>query len=193
MVHLFASPNRAGTHMATAHERRAFGATLAIALAVAIGAPTLRTAAQDEVKQPGERKVEPQKLPLDRNDVWTLHFRYKPPRIMTVDGFDAKGNPAKQIVWYMWYQVYNRSGEPVTFVPEMNRKTLGLTGREKFRLRGLRDGLSVGGRLQLEILREARAAETVPVIVNLATDNEIHILRNGGLLPFLLSEFAAAS
>jgi aconitate hydratase len=82
---------------------------------------------------------------------------------------------------------------PVTFVPEMNRKTLGLTGRERFRLGGLRDGLSVGGRLQLEIVRENSAAETVPVIVNLETGNEIHILRTGGLLPFLLREFAAAS
>ena len=103
--------------MATRHTRRAFGAILATALGGAIGVPI---SAQD---QPGERKVEPQKLPLDRNDVWTLHFRYKPPRIMTVEGFDAKGNPAKQTVWYMWYQVYNRSGEPVTFVPEFELVT----------------------------------------------------------------------
>lgn len=97
--------------------RRAFGAILATALGLPL-------AAQDDPgKQPGERKVEPQKLPLDRNDVWTLHFRYKPPRIMTVDGFDAKGNPTKQIVWYMWYQVYNRSGEPVTFIPEFELVT----------------------------------------------------------------------
>jgi aconitase A len=82
---------------------------------------------------------------------------------------------------------------PVTFVPEMNRKTLGLTGRERFSLGGLRDGLSVGGRLQLKIIRENSAAETVPVIVNLETGNEIHILRTGGLLPFLLHKFAAAS
>ena len=129
MVQEFASPIRAGTHMATRHTRRAFGAILATALSGAIGGPL---SAQD---QPGERKVEPQKLPLDRNDVWTLHFRYKPPRIMTVEGFDAKGNPAKQIVWYMWYQVYNRSGEPVTFVPEFELVTKDLNtkiGRAHF-------------------------------------------------------------
>ena len=94
---------------------------LATALLAAIG--SFPAAGQDDLRQPGERKVEPARLPLDREDVWTLHFRYKPPRIMTVDGFDAKGNPQKQIVWYMWYQVYNRSGEPVTFIPEFELVT----------------------------------------------------------------------
>src|SRR5439155_1095344 len=59
----------------------------------------------------------------DRPDVWTLNFRYKPPRIKEVDGFDAKGNPVKQTVWYMWYQVYNRSGDPVYFIPEFELVT----------------------------------------------------------------------
>ncbi len=117
--------------MATGQTRRAFDAIFATILGGAIAAPGLPLAAQDVGKQPGERKVEPQKLPLDRNDVWTLHFRYKPPRIMTVDGFDAKGNPAKQIVWYMWYQVYNRSGEPVTFIPEFELVTKDLNTRRR--------------------------------------------------------------
>jgi hypothetical protein len=100
-------------------KRRIPGTIVILALVGVAGMPAARVAAQDDIgRQPGERKVEPAKLPLDRPDVWTLNFRYKPPRILTVDGFDDKGNPAKQIAWYMWYQVYNRSGEPVTFVPE---------------------------------------------------------------------------
>ena len=110
--------------MAPARTRRVLGATLATALIASFGAFSAR--AQDDLKQPGERKVEPARLALDREDVWTLHFRYKPPRIMTVDGFDAKGNPTKQIVWYMWYQVYNRSGEPVVFIPEFELVTTDL-------------------------------------------------------------------
>jgi aconitate hydratase len=82
---------------------------------------------------------------------------------------------------------------PLTFVPESNRKTLGLTGREQFRLRGLRDGLAVEGRLTLDIIRESGKIESVPVDLSLETDNEIRILRAGGLLPVLLHEFAAAS
>ena len=109
--------------MAAVRTRRAIGAILAAALIGTVGIPAR---AQEDGRQPGERKVEPAKLPLDREDVWTLNFRYKPLRIMTVDGFDARGNPAKQIVWYMWYQVYNRSGEPVTFIPEFEIVTTDL-------------------------------------------------------------------
>lgn len=121
LVHSFSG----GRDMA-ARTRRTIGAIVATALLGAVGLPAALIAAQDDPGQPAERKVEPARLPLDRGDVWTLHFRYKPPRIMTVDGFDARGNPARQTVWYMWYQVYNRSGEPVTFIPEFEIVTTDL-------------------------------------------------------------------
>ena len=38
-------------------------------------------------------------------------------------GFDARGNPARQVAWYLWYQVYNRSGEPVYCTPEFELVT----------------------------------------------------------------------
>lgn len=76
----------------------------------------------------GERKIEPLDLPLDKPGVWTLHFRYKSPRIVTLDGFGKDGKPEKKTVWYMWYQVYNlapegRTPEPVTFLPEFDLVT----------------------------------------------------------------------
>ena len=82
---------------------------------------------------------------------------------------------------------------PLTFAPGSNRKTLGLTGREQFRVRGLRDGLSVGGKLSLDIIRENGQSDSVSVDLNLETDNEIHVLRAGGLLPVLLQELTAAN
>ena len=93
------------------------------ALLAALAAAPAVVAQDDRGRQPGERKVEPIDLPLDKPGVWTLNFRYKPPRIMTVDGFDKAGKPTKQTVWYMWYQVYNRSGEPVYFTPEFELVT----------------------------------------------------------------------
>lgn len=70
-----------------------------------------------------EKKVDPIALPLDKADVWTLHFRYKPPRIVTLEGLDKQGKPTKKNVWYLWYQVYNMSGDPQTFLPEFELVT----------------------------------------------------------------------
>jgi hypothetical protein len=70
-----------------------------------------------------EKKIDPIALPLDKADVWTLHFRYKPPRIVTLDALDKNGRPTKKNVWYLWYQVYNMSGDPQTFLPEFELVT----------------------------------------------------------------------
>ncbi len=102
-------------------DRRAF---LGAALASVAGGPGA-VLAQPSV---GEKKIDPLALPLDKPDVWTLYFRYKPPRIVTLDGIGKDGKPQKQVVWYMWYQVYNlapegRTPEPVTFLPEFDLVT----------------------------------------------------------------------
>jgi aconitase A len=81
---------------------------------------------------------------------------------------------------------------PLTFASGTSRKTLGLTGREQFRLRGLRDGLRPGGRLVLDIIREDGKIDTVSVDLNLEADKEVRVLRSGGLLPTLMGELAAA-
>ena len=88
--------------------------------AVALGATATPFAfAQNK----NEKVISPIALPLDKPEVWTLHFRYKPPRIVTLNGLDSTGKPAKKVVWYMWYQVYNKSGEPQTFLPEFELVT----------------------------------------------------------------------
>jgi hypothetical protein len=115
-------------------DRRAFLGAVAVS---AIGGPGA-VLAQPNVR---EKKIEPVTLDLDGVGVWTLHFRYKPPRIVTLDGFSKDGKPNKQVVWYMWYQVYNlpperpdnvapapgddkkRLGQPVTFLPEFELVT----------------------------------------------------------------------
>jgi aconitate hydratase len=81
---------------------------------------------------------------------------------------------------------------PLTFTAGGSRKTLGLTGREQFHLRGLRDGLRPGGRLLLDIIREDGRTESVTVDLNLEAENEVRVLRTGGLLPTLLRELASA-
>jgi hypothetical protein len=70
-----------------------------------------------------ERKIDPLELPLDKPGVWTLHFRYKPIRIANLEIFEAGGRLAKATVWYLWYQVYNMTGEPQIFFPEFELVT----------------------------------------------------------------------
>jgi hypothetical protein len=95
-------------------DRRAFLGT------VVLGAFTVPGAL---AQNPNEKMIAPINLPLDKPDVWTLNFRYKPPRIVTLDALDSTGKRVKKVVWYMWYQVYNKSGEPQTFLPEFELVT----------------------------------------------------------------------
>jgi hypothetical protein len=54
------------------------------------------------------RTVEPAPAPGDKAGNWTLHFRYAPPRILTVD-VPGKG---KVTAWYMIYRIYNTTANP---------------------------------------------------------------------------------
>ena len=69
-----------------------------------------------------EREIVPQLTANDREDIWTLHFRFQDPRII-VEKVPARGT---KIVWYMVYRVYNLDPrkEPVTFVPDIELVTL---------------------------------------------------------------------
>ena len=106
-------------------DRRTF---LGAVVASAVGGP-IPLLAQQNIS---EKKIDPIDLPLDKPGVWTLHFRYKPPRILTLDGIGKDGKPEKKIIWYMWYQVYNmpredREPEPVIFLPEFELVTKDLS------------------------------------------------------------------
>lgn len=74
---------------------------------------------------PGERNVDPINLPLDKPGIWTFNFRYKTPRIITVpmiDRFD-KNKRIDKTIWYMFFQVYNRTGTPEVFLPKFILRT----------------------------------------------------------------------
>ena len=60
------------------------------------------------------KPIEPVKLPLDRDGVWTLNFGYFPVRIITVDTPDR----GKRVVWYMVYGVWNKTDTPKPFNAE---------------------------------------------------------------------------
>jgi len=71
---------------------------------------------------PNEREIVPQLAANDKEDVWTLHFRFQDPRII-VEKVPARGT---KIIWYMVYRVYNLDPkeQPVRFYPDIELVTL---------------------------------------------------------------------
>jgi RNA polymerase sigma factor (sigma-70 family) len=58
--------------------------------------------------------------PRESPDVWTLDFHFKAPRPLTTD-VPGQG---KKTVWYLQYTVINGTGEPHTFIPDLDLVTL---------------------------------------------------------------------
>ncbi|MEZ6142182.1 MAG: hypothetical protein R3B84_16600 [Zavarzinella sp.] len=69
-----------------------------------------------------EYNVNPERGTADREDVWTLNFRFYDPRII-VERVPGRGT---KIVWYMLYSVYNTDPKKDvhTFVPDIELVTL---------------------------------------------------------------------
>jgi hypothetical protein len=71
-----------------------------------------------------EREVKSQRSALDKVDVWALDFRFKEPRLLKVN-IPGRGS---RIIWYLWYQVTNRTSEPREFNPIFELVTLDRPG-----------------------------------------------------------------
>lgn len=67
-----------------------------------------------------EREAKPQQNVEDKEGIWVLDFRFKDPRLVTVD-IPGRG---RRLVWYLWYQVINNTKEPRLFVPDFEWVTL---------------------------------------------------------------------
>src|SRR5262249_32218455 len=68
-----------------------------------------------------EREIRRPLIPGEaKQGIWVLDFRFKDPRLITVD-IPGRG---KRVVWYLWYQVINNTGEPRTFIPDFELMTI---------------------------------------------------------------------
>jgi hypothetical protein len=95
--------------------RPRFGLMLLLA-----AAPALWLAVAPSAGQFNERDVKKQVSPQDTDQVWMLDFRFKDPRLITVD-VPGRG---KRVIWYMWYQVINNTREARTFIPDFELVTV---------------------------------------------------------------------
>ncbi len=79
-----------------------------------------------QADNPNEIVVKPQINVQDPDDitkegskVWVLDFKFKGPRLITVD-IPGRG---RKVCWYLWYQVTNNTEEPHTFIPDFELVT----------------------------------------------------------------------
>jgi len=88
-------------------------------LALLLVLPALSLAVAQNPGPFNERDVKKQTNVQDQDLTWVLDFRFKDPRLITVD-IPGRG---RKVVWYMWYQVINKTGEPRTFIPDFELVT----------------------------------------------------------------------
>jgi hypothetical protein len=58
--------------------------------------------------------VDPSVLPKDKQSIWVLDFAFKPVRIVEVE----RPGKGRKYVYYLYYQVVNRTGKPRMFAPQ---------------------------------------------------------------------------
>lgn len=94
---------------------------LRIAAALTLFSLMLLTAAPVHCQVgPNEREVKSLPSSLDKVDVWGMDVVFKDPRILKIK-LPARG---ERVVWYLWYQVINRSGKPREVSPYFELVTL---------------------------------------------------------------------
>jgi hypothetical protein len=75
--------------------------------------------AQQAGGRPNITQVQPALNVFDKGDIWTMHFDFMAPRVTPLE-VPGRG---RKVVWYMWYQVINNTGEPRDFIPEFELVT----------------------------------------------------------------------
>ncbi len=82
---------------------------------------------------------------------------------------------------------------PCEFADGQSRESLGLTGEETFSLTGLADALAGDKRTTVTATAADGSVKSFAVKVRIDTPVEIDYYRNGGILPFVLRQVAAAA
>jgi len=81
---------------------------------------------------------------------------------------------------------------PLQFLPGQNRETLGLTGREKYSIGGIADGLAPGKRLPIMATSDDGKVTTFEAVCRIDTPVELDYYKHGGILQFVLRQLASA-
>ena len=79
---------------------------------------------------------------------------------------------------------------PLQFAPGESPATLKLTGREKYSLSGVRDGVEKGSRVKVTAVAEDGSVISFEAVPRVDTPQEAEYFRNGGILPYVLRQLA---
>jgi aconitate hydratase len=82
---------------------------------------------------------------------------------------------------------------PCQFSPDENAATWKLTGDELFDLVGLDDAIRPRQLLTLVVHRKNGAVDHIPLTLRLDTPTEIDFARQGGIMPYVLSELVTGA
>jgi len=77
---------------------------------------------------------------------------------------------------------------PLQFQPGESLRSLGLSGEEKFSIRGLAAGLSPRQRIEVEAVSEVGTVKPFTVTCRLDNQTDVDYLRHGGVLPMVLRD-----
>ena len=77
---------------------------------------------------------------------------------------------------------------PLQFQPGANAASLGLTGKERFELTGIAQGLRPGGLITVRAIGEAEKVIEFQAVARIDTPEELVAFRHGGILPYVLRQ-----
>jgi aconitate hydratase len=80
---------------------------------------------------------------------------------------------------------------PLEFLPGESLRSLGLSGKEAFTIRGVADGLKPGQRIEVEAAAAAGGPKRFSVVCRLDNQTDVEYLRHGGVLPMVLRQVMA--
>jgi aconitate hydratase len=81
---------------------------------------------------------------------------------------------------------------PLTFEPGTTWETLKLKGNEEVTIHGLGDTLKPRQMMEAEIKYADGEVKKIPLLSRIATLDELDYFKNGGILPYVLRQLAAA-
>jgi aconitate hydratase len=81
---------------------------------------------------------------------------------------------------------------PLQFLDGATPATLGLTGKETYHVEGVAKALSGGGKITVRAVDDKGSEKRFDAQVRVDTPQEAEYYRNGGILPYVLRQLAAA-